>query len=110
VALFSPFLVKKQTDALGSFSDLMELRTMEHALFWNLIWHFNYMKLPYEFLLPYEPTNETQTYHITIGADSPKTAKKAFAPELTDFRAVVFRSTTKDEETQTIISLLDTLG
>ena len=101
VALFSPFQLKAKADSLEELRDLQMLRTQENALFWNLVWHFHYLKLPYEFLLPYE--EQQSSYQIAVTAESPKTAVEPFNPERTHFSEVV-KSLSKDAQTQTSLS------
>ena len=99
VALFSPFQLKAKADSIDELKDLQALRTQENALFWNLVWHFHYLKLPYEFLLPYKV--QQSPFQITVTEESPKTAVEPFAPERTHFSEVV-RGLVKDAQTQTV--------
>lgn len=34
--------------------DVMELRVSHEIIYWNLIWYFTQIQLPYEFLVPYD--------------------------------------------------------
>lgn len=104
VALFSPFQLKAKADSQEELRDLQMLRTQENALFWNLVWHFHYLKLPYEFLLPYN--DQQPSYHLTVTEDSPKTAIQPFAPELTHFSDVI-KGLSKDQQTQTVLTARD---
>jgi hypothetical protein len=38
--------------------DINNLRTKNKQIFWNLIYYFNDYQLPFEFILPYEDTNQ----------------------------------------------------
>ena len=34
--------------------DLIELRVSHETIYWNMIWYFTQIQLPYEFLVPYD--------------------------------------------------------
>ena len=104
VALFSPFQLKAKAEELEELRDLQTLRTKENALFWNLVWHFHYLKLPYEFLLPYEV--QQSSCQIIMSEDSPKTAVEPFDPERTHFSEVI-KGLPKDAQTQTNLTFSD---
>jgi|EP00360_Condylostoma_magnum_P000412 hypothetical protein len=58
--LISPFIMRSLVvDVLREFELKVELnrfRVYNPMIFWNLIWHFQYLELPYHFLLPYAET------------------------------------------------------